>query len=231
MPQLPMRPGETAITRNAQGEWFFELVGPRGEIMLFSKAYDADERPAALNAALSVEENGVDLNKYIVSEDNQGKYRFDLLGGNNHVIASSQLYASKLEAEEGAQVTRDLIADILHFKAAVERGARFELTRNQSDKKWYFKLLAKDGKSVLLESQGYANRTDAVNGMESVRVNGKIARRYVLLPEADPAYVVLKAGNGWEIARSKSYDSLDEVQAALKSVQALLTSEHVGSPW
>jgi uncharacterized protein YegP (UPF0339 family) len=228
MQAVPRAPGEFAVTRNADGSWYFETIGARGEILLMSQAYVV--RASALNGILSVEENGVDLAQYKVSQDSVGNWRFELLARNYEVIAESQLYSSEHAALAGVQEARDLIAGILRFKAAVQDGARFDLWRDQTTREWHFALQSEEGET-LLRSEAYTGRTGAVNGIESVRLNGKIVERYRVREAGSQAYFILVAGNGHEIAESILYDSIEAAEAGIETTRALLASERVANPW
>lgn len=217
-------PGESGISRNKAGQWLFHTIGKRGEIVLFSQNYVT--RASAANGILSVEENGVSHDQYKVSQEPQGTWRFSLRAKNNQEIATSRSFATEAEAKAAVQEARDLIAAILQFKAEMEKGARFDLQRSKTDNQWYFTLLDEDG-TELLYSEGYQGRTGAVNGIQSVRINGKDEARYV--PQGTSFF--LKAKNGQEIARSGTYDTPEQAMDGMKHVQQLLQSERVANPW
>jgi len=223
MPRAPQAPGTISITRSGD-TWLCEVIGSKGEIGLLSTEYG--ERTSALNGELAIEENGVLPERYAVSQTDAG-WVFTLRAGNNATIATSAAYASEAEATAAAGAMRELVAGIVQYKAAMTGGARFLLARDGS--KWRFDLEGEDG-ATILASQVYSRRQDAITGIESVRVNGKDAARYVVL--SDPPRFILKAGNGEEIAASgTSYDSAEAVSAAIADTQALLVSERAANPW
>jgi hypothetical protein len=228
MEKTPVAPGEFAITRGSDGQWYFNAIGARGDILLISEGYV--ERPSALNGVLSVEENGVLLERYQISETADGDFNFVLRAGNNQVIADSQLFRSLEEAQAGVEAARELVAGILQYKAAMTQGARFDLWRDKSDNEWHFVMRADDGR-ILLESEGYQGRTGAVNGIESVRLNGKDLGRYQVLDGGGELYFILKAANGQEIAVSDSFPTAVEVEASITETNQLLISERVANPW
>jgi uncharacterized protein YegP (UPF0339 family) len=223
MPRAPHAPGTISITRNGD-DWLCEVIGSKGEIALLSRQYAS--RTSAFNGALSIEENGVLAERYVVSQSGAG-WSFALRAGNNAVIADSEVFASEAEAQEAAGRTRELIAGIVQYKAALTAGARFHLDRDGS--RWSFELLTEDEQPVLV-SQTYSRRHDAINGIESVRTNGKQLGRYQLLDS--PPRFILKAANGQEIAESSAtFDTLEAAEAAIAETQALLISERVANPW
>jgi uncharacterized protein YegP (UPF0339 family) len=217
-------PGESAISRNKAGQWLFHTVGQRGEVVLYSQAYVT--RASAANGILSVEENGVDLDQYKVLQQPDGSWRFSLQAKNYQEIATSGSFATEAEAQAAVQEARDLIAAILQFKAEMADGARFDLYRSKVDNEWYFTLIDVDG-TELLYSEGYQGRTGAVNGIQSVRENGKDENRYAF----QDTLFILKAKNGQEIARSGNFDTAQDAADGAKHVQQLLQSERVANPW
>ena len=224
MPRAPQAPGTISITRNSD-EWLCEVIGQKGEIALLSTQYSS--RTSALNGALAIEENGVLAERYVVSQSDAG-WSFALRAGNNAVIADSPTFASEEEANAAAEAARELVAGIVQYKAAVTGGARFVLSRDEAGK-WKFDLVD-EAEALVLTSQLYSRRQDAITGIESVRVNGKEAGRYTLL--TDPPRFILKAANGEEIAESgATYDSAEAAQAAVASTQTLLVSERAANPW
>ncbi|HEU5058515.1 MAG TPA: DUF1508 domain-containing protein [Kofleriaceae bacterium] len=224
MPASPRAPGSISITRNAE-TWLCEVIGSKGEIVLLSTEYTS--RTSALNGALAIEENGVLAERYAVSQSDGG-WSFALRAGNNATIADSRLYASEEEARAAAETTRELVAGIVQYKAAMTGGARFVLSRDEAGK-WRFDLLGED-EELVLASQLYSRRQDAITGIESVRLNGKDAGRYQVL--SDPPRFILKAANGEEIASSAAtFDSAEAAEAAVAATQALLVSERAANPW
>ena len=225
MPRAPSTPGTISITRN-QDQWLFEVIGAKGEIVLMSEEYST--RSSALNGMLSVEENGVEFDRYTVFES-AGGWGFVIRAGNNEVVADSQTFESEAEAQAAAESARELVAGIVQYKAAITTGAQFALDRSGSGSDWEFALSDADGEAVL-KSQVYSRRRDAINGIASVRENGRELSRYVLLD--GPPRFILKARNGQEIAESsQSYASVDAAQAAIDSTQSLIRSEKVANPW
>ena len=223
MPGAPEAPGTISITRNG-GQWLCEVIGPKGEIVLLSETYN--DRAAALNGALSIEDNGVRDTSFVVRE-NAGMFSFELRAGNNQSIADSQTFATEVDATAAAVRARTLIAGIVQHRTPLTDGAQFALTREGSA--WRFELKSDDGEPVL-KSQDYSRRRDSITGIESVRTNGKNAARFELLE--NPTRFILKAANGVEIAESaESFGSEADALAAIASTSALLSSERVANPW
>jgi len=223
MQRMPEQPGTIEISRAAD-DWLCEVVGEKAEVVLLSEVYA--NRANALNGALAIEENGVLRERFRVLQNGTG-WSFELLAGNNVVLAESQQFSSQAAAEAGADRARDLVAGIVQYKAARTSGAHFALDRDGSA--WQFALNDERG-APLLASQDYSRRRDAITGIESVRNNGKNPARYQVLD--GPPRFILKASNGREIGTSaQTFDTVAAAQAAADQLNALLTSERVANPW
>ena len=71
-----------------------------------------------------------------------------------------------------------------------------------------------------------------MNGLESVRENGKLPDRYQFVTQADGSVSIsLRAGNGQEIAQSGPYPTASDAQLVMDESVELLVSERVGNPW
>jgi len=81
---------------------------------------------------------------------------------------------------------------------------KFVITQGK-DKKFYFNLKASNGE-VILTSQGYQNRRNCRNGIESVRKNAAQAGRFeAKKAKSGKAFFVLTASNGQTIGKSQMY--------------------------
>lgn len=95
----------------------------------------------------------------IFQSENNEKYYFRLKARNGQVILSSQGYASKASAKNGAESvkTNGTNADLFERKEA-------------SNGKFHFNLLAKN-KQIIGSSQMYASKSGMENGIKSVMEN------------------------------------------------------------
>jgi uncharacterized protein len=86
------------------------------------------------------------------------------------------------------------------------------------NEQFYFNLNA-DNHKIILQSQGYASKDSAENGIESVRENsskeGQFDRQE---SKNDQYYFTLKAGNGEVIGRSETYHEKAGMENGIKSV-------------
>lgn len=94
--------------------------------------------------------------KFELYKDKAGEFRFRLKARNGENIGASEGYKAKSGAKNG-------IASVQ--KNCTEAG-RFDVSEKKN-KKWYFNLKA-GNHQVILSSQGYASKSAADKGCESV---------------------------------------------------------------
>ncbi|MBZ0116191.1 MAG: YegP family protein [Sandaracinaceae bacterium] len=105
---LAERTGERFdVFQGADGRWYFNLHAGNGEIVLRSQGYSSEA--AALNGAFSVADHGVDAARYVITPSADGGFYFNLTAQNGQVIGTSEVYASRYNAERG----RDAIIALL----------------------------------------------------------------------------------------------------------------------
>ncbi len=80
------------------GKHGFALLTADGTVALRSQRYDS--MALALNGAMSVADNGVDPSRYDLLPVARGGYYFNLIASNGRVVATSEVFASKLAAEQ-----------------------------------------------------------------------------------------------------------------------------------
>lgn len=82
----------------------------------------------------------------------------------------------------------------------------FEL-KQAKDGNYHFNLIASNGQ-VILSSELYKHKESAINGIESIKKNGRIPTRFQLKSTANEKYYfVLKASNGQVIGQSQMYQN------------------------
>ena len=96
--------------------------------------------------------------------------------------------------------------------------AKFDVLTS-SDGPHYFNLKAANGK-IILTSERYTQKANALNGIESVRTNAAVPARFDRRHSvAGEPYFVLKARNGEPIGRSEMYTSVGARENGIRSVQ------------
>jgi uncharacterized protein YegP (UPF0339 family) len=93
----------------------------------------------------------------------------------------------------------------------------FEYFTNKNDR-YYFRLKAKNGQ-IILASQWYESKQSCLNGIESVKTNGKDLAQFELKNATDWSfYFVLKAVNNQIIGTSQMYTTKQSCENWIESV-------------
>lgn len=96
----------------------------------------------------------------------------------------------------------------------------FEIYQSEKNKKFHFRLKAKNGQ-IVLSSQGYKDRAGCKNGIKSVAKNAAIESRFELSTSSNGKhYFNLKASNGEIIGTSQMYAAKDGAKKGIASVCA-----------
>lgn len=87
------------------------------------------------------------------------------------------------------------------------------------DDQLYFNLKA-GNHEIILQSEGYTSKANALNGIKSVQENCQIDKYYKRKIDQDgKPYFVLIAGNGEPIGKSESYESEAMMEKGIESVK------------
>lgn len=96
---------------------------------------------------------------------------------------------------------------------------KFEIFKSESSEKYYFRLKAKNGQ-IILSSQGYANKSGAKNGVESVKKNASNDALYERKEAANgKMHFNLLASNKQIIGSSQMYSSKQGLENGIESVK------------
>lgn len=95
------------VFRGLDSKYYFHVRAVNGEIVLQSQSYTT--RTSALNGAVSVNTNGGDATKYRVLPAADGQYYFTLKAANGAIIARSETYATKSNAQRAVAATVELL--------------------------------------------------------------------------------------------------------------------------
>ncbi|MEL7059008.1 MAG: YegP family protein [Acidobacteriota bacterium] len=102
------------------------------------------------------------------------------------------------------------MSDVKHPKFVLKTGKNGKI---------YWHLTAKNGQAIL-SSQGYAAKSGAKNGIESVRTNSQHDERFERKNAADgQLYFVLKAANSQVIGNSEMYKTSASCEKGIASVR------------
>lgn len=103
----PVTEGRFEVFRGLSGKYFFHLRAKNGEIVLQSQAYTTKASAAA--GVASVQSNGLLAARYSVLAAVDGRFYFTMKAANGQVIARSQLYSTKSNADRGVQTVIALV--------------------------------------------------------------------------------------------------------------------------
>ncbi|NLZ66387.1 MAG: YegP family protein [Clostridiaceae bacterium] len=113
------------------------------------------------------------MGKFVVKKTDAG-YSFNLVAGNNEIIATSEVYTSEGACLKGIQsVSKN--APIANFEDqtgdSVETAVnpKFEMFIDKAGE-FRFRLKARNGE-IIAASEGYKAKAGCLNGIESVRKN------------------------------------------------------------
>ncbi|WP_415382038.1 HVO_2922 family protein [Halosimplex sp. TS25] len=154
------------VYRDAADEWRWRLVHRNGNI-LADGGEGYTRRNDANRAVDRIRENVDDL-EFEVYDDNRGETRWRLHGANGQIVADSgEGYSSRDEADEAVDRVREYApeADVLEIGRAA-----FEIYEDRGgDHRW--RLRHRNGNILMDSGQGYADRSGARDGVESVKRN------------------------------------------------------------
>jgi len=220
-------PGKFVIFVGKDGQFYFHLKSGNGQIILDSEGYVA--RAGAENGIESVKNNAVDAANFQLKEAKDGQWYFNLRAANYQVIGTSEMYVSKYNAKRGAKTVQRVVTKLLRYEAALNGGAAFEIFVGK-DGQYYFHLEAANHE-IILQSEGYVSYAGALNGVESVRTNGKDVANFDIEQASNGQwYFNLRAGNGEIIGTSELYVSKYNANRGAETVADLLYSERVADP-
>jgi len=208
----------------ADSKHYFELVAGNGQNVLRSQAYT--RLASAREGIEAVLESGVVDASYALRMTRSGTYYFNLVGKNGEIIATSEVYASKWNAQRAIRTVRGLVELVRGPRQVVEAPGResFEVFTGE-DGQEYFHLRAANGE-IVLSSAGYDVRAGALAGIESVREAGREAASYTVFETHDGQYSFnLVAANGEPVGRGESYVSKANAERGVSAVIALLAGQ------
>lgn len=210
-------------------KFYFTMVSPKGVILLRSEGYPA--MAARDNGMASVVKNRVLKERYKIIEDDN-KFLVILKAGNHQEIARSCPFSSQKELLKTFAFIQDdstalfpwlvestadnEIDDYLPCEAylghtnSVAEG--FKVFKHEETNEHYFVMLNK-ANEVLFRSEGYPAIAPRDKGLASVQKNREIKERYKIITENDHYFLILRAGNHQEIARSCPFNSHEALLA------------------
>ncbi len=223
-PKHPKEPEFTSFFEQKSSRYFFALLDADGKVLLKSEGYP--QEAACENGIQSVKKNRTNREFYSVKKDTDGTFYLSLRAANYREIARSCNCKSEAEANEllpyamGEKIrtSKSVVSESVraeddylvcgeyrgHAGAGAEYPGLVKFTHRNGQHyfAWY-----DDNGTVLMRSEGYPTTAARDNGMASVAKNRDIEERFGIEKVRNFSYVVLKAGNRQEIARSCPYES------------------------
>ncbi len=220
--------------QHENGKYYFAWMH-NGEVYMRSEGYTTAK--ACDNGIESVIKNRDDESKYSV-EEVEGLFYTVLKAGNRQEIARSCPYAGEAEAKalfpserakakmmaEQEAVHKNVEDDYLpcrEYESYVgHRSEKYPgfIAFQHTNGKYYFAWV-NDQDQIVMRGEGYPSIAARDNGIESVIKNRELDERYKIEEKLGWWYLVLKAGNHQEIARSCPKPSQEELHS-LKWVPA-----------
>jgi len=222
-PDSDSHPGFKTWHDESTGSWYFAVVTNRGRVVLRSEAYASES--ARDNGIDSVNRNRDNEDRYNLMES-EGIWYIILKAGNHQEIARSCGHRSEAAARadvpmcmSNAVETAAVVEDYLSCDAysGHEASAKYPgFVTFEQDGQYYFAMQDGAG-NVMLRSEGYTSSSSRDNGIESVNKNRDKQERFSVVQDENDGqwYIVLKAGNHQEIARSCPFESAGAAQAII----------------
>jgi len=184
---LRIAPAAFEVFTDAAGEWRWRLIHENGNVLADSgegyasrqkarQGLDSVRKNAAAagiddlesEAEADGDSDGSAAATFELYADAADEYRFRLRHRNGNIIADSgEGYASKAGAEDAIERIRSYAPDA----DALEVGnAAFEIYADAADE-WRWRLRHRNGNVIADSGEGYASRSNAVDGVTSVKKN------------------------------------------------------------
>jgi uncharacterized protein YegP (UPF0339 family) len=171
---LRIDPTAFEVYRDAADEWRWRLLHRNGEI-LADCGQGYSQRTSAQDGIESVRRLVDDEDAVEVFEDDAGEWRWRLVAENDEIVADGgEGFASERGARDSVKRVREYApeADAVDYTDAA-----FELYEdNAGEYRW--RLVHENGNIMGDSGEGYASRTGAINGIQSVKrnaPNGEVA--------------------------------------------------------
>ena len=93
--------GKFIIKLGNKGQFYFSLKSNNGQKILTSEGYNS--KSACTNGIDAVKNNAKDDTKYDRKESSNGKYYFNLLAANGHIVGTSEMYETTTGRDGGIE--------------------------------------------------------------------------------------------------------------------------------
>jgi uncharacterized protein len=211
--------GTIDLWQSSDSQWRFHVMSGNGRIMLASEGYTS--RAGAINGVLSVLDNGVDPARYELNQTASGQYNLRLRAVNTQIIAHSEAYASKANAQRAIGACIRAITSYLG-SIANQSGAHVEVLETTPGA-FQFNVHADNGE-VVLTSESYTTREAAYNGAFAVQDAAPRENAFTLhVSAAEEYYFTISAANGEIVGVSELYPSGPAAASGIATVRAVMS--------
>ena len=111
--------------------------------------------------------------KFIIEKSKDNGFIFNLVAGNNEIIATSQVYESKANAQHGIESVRTNcvveIEDQTVDGYETLKNPKFEIYKDKAGE-FRYRLKASNGE-IIASGEGYTAKQGVKNGIESIKKN------------------------------------------------------------
>jgi uncharacterized protein len=217
--------GRFEIFRGVDNQYYFHLIAGNGEKVLQSEGYL--KLAGAQTGVDSVRQHAVDAKGMKLLQATDGQWYFNVVSTNNKIVATSELYTTKSNAQRAQKMVQQLVKLANREMAATTGGATFKVFKSSNDGQYYFNITGGNGE-IMLQSEGYTTKSAALKGVASVRTNGGELAGWEVIPAANGQFFIqLFADNNELIARGETYSSKSNADKAVARLVDLLHTDKV----
>lgn len=217
------------------GLFKFRLKASNGEILLVSQGYAS--RPGALSGIETFKKN-VEAGVFEVYTDKSGFSQFLLFSPNkSRLLATGEFYETEARAQSAVESVKKFAPNekIVQLEMIPPAEVREEIVKLEpveandngkieialENKEWTFTLKASNGE-VLFLSNGYASKSGALAGLESVKKAVEAGNFRVSQDKQKRFQFRLYAANSQMILTGETYPNVENCLSAIHSVRRFL---------
>jgi outer membrane protein OmpA-like peptidoglycan-associated protein/uncharacterized protein YegP (UPF0339 family) len=238
--------GIASVIKNRGNADFYSSKNENGKYFLSLRA--ANYREIARSCSVDTEEEALALIPYCTGEKSRGGMQAEAIAVAAAVVAPiavEEIVAPAVEEIVAPEAIAEAVAPVVEEKERAnnkldddylsckeyESGAdgQKDLVKfSHANGQHYFVWMSDEGK-VLMRSEGYPTTAARDNGIASVEKNRDLNERYSTVEKMGRYFVILKAGNHQEIARSCPYDSEAAALATYPNARVQAKESHLGA--
>jgi len=218
------RKGRFVLYETLSGAFRWNLKAANYAVILTSESYTT--KAAAKKGIESVRENGIMLIRFAKETASNGQFYFNLKAGNHVIIGTSELYKTEASRDKGIQsvITHAALAELVDNTIDNRFIGKYEIFRDtNTGLKWYYRLKASNGQTILTSSPKYWANEDAVRAaIAKVTTSSKLDAKFVekTSSSSKPYFVLVGDTDTEVIGYSELYSSVEARAAGIASVKS-----------